>query len=182
MPTRTVTATQTPADVTVTVPATITGADRITATVATTSTTSTDVTTTLIVTVVRIRSPLCYHPPDINKTGTPVTNEPHPLPQPSTVTVTSTTSTAVLTCLNSAYTASEPVGTVLAPLPTVDKRTLAVATPTCLPTNWASAAVSRACSCLSVVPKTVTATATQTLAPGTATATTTDVLTPTVTG
>lgn len=91
--------------------------------------------------------------------------------------MTSTTSTAVLTCLNGAYTASEPVGTV----PAVDKRIVAVATPTCLPTNWASAAVSRACSCLSVPAATATTTVTQTLAPGTATATTTDVLTPTVT-
>ena len=91
--------------------------------------------------------------------------------------MTSTTSTAVLTCLNGAYTASEPVGTV----PAVDKRTIAVATPTCLPTNWASAAVSRACSCLSVAPKTVTTTTTQTLEPGVTTATQTTVLTPTVT-
>ena len=95
--------------------------------------------------------------------------------------MTSTTSTAVLTCLNGAYTASEPVGTVPAQAPAADKRTVAVATPTCLPTGWASAAVSRACSCLSVAPATATVTQMQTLAPGTATATTTDVLTPTVT-
>ncbi|KAI1873855.1 uncharacterized protein JN550_003124 [Neoarthrinium moseri] len=118
--------------------------DATTATTTSTATTTTDITTTETVT----------------ETITDIT--------------TLTTSTSTLTCLNSAYTASTPVGTIL-------KRGVVASKPTCLPTTWASAAVSTACSCLSIPTPSTTTTVTQTLVPGTITVTSTDVLTPIVT-
>ncbi|ETS84401.1 hypothetical protein PFICI_02426 [Pestalotiopsis fici W106-1] len=120
-------------------------ADAVTDTLTTTSTVTTDVTTT--------------------ETSTEIVTE----------TTTQTTSTATLTCLNSAYTASTPVGTIL------EKRSAAATKPTCIPTTWASAVVSTACSCLSIPTPSTTTTVTQTLVPGTITVTSTDTLTPTVT-
>ncbi|KAK6193326.1 hypothetical protein LQW54_012588 [Pestalotiopsis sp. IQ-011] len=93
-----------------------------------------------------------------------------------TETSTTTTSTSTLTCLNSAYTASTPVGTIL------NKRgNASVSKPTCIPTTWASAVVSTACSCLSIPTPSTTTTLTKTLVPGTVTATSTSTFTPTAT-
>lgn len=94
--------------------------------------------------------------------------------QTSTETTTLTTATSTVTCLNTAYTASAPVGTIL-------KRGGQASKPTCIPTTWASAAVSTACSCLSIPTPSTTTTITKTLVPGTITVTTTNTLTPTAT-
>ncbi|KAK6068358.1 hypothetical protein SCUP515_09644 [Seiridium cupressi] len=91
-----------------------------------------------------------------------------------TETTTQTTSTSTLTCLNSAYTASTPVGTIL-------KRGGQASKPTCIPSPWPTTAVSSACSCLSIPTPSTTTTVTQTLAPGTITVTSTNTLTPTAT-
>ncbi|KAH8666834.1 GLEYA domain-containing protein [Xylariales sp. PMI_506] len=92
--------------------------------------------------------------------------------QTVTETITLTTSTSTLTCLNSAYTASAPVGTLL-------KRGSSVSKPTPIPDSWASDAISTACSCLSIPTPSTTTTVTKTLVPGTITVTSTDTLTPT---
>ncbi|KAH8199362.1 hypothetical protein TruAng_006494 [Truncatella angustata] len=118
--------------------------DAVTNTVTSTSTTTTDIT--------------------ITETAT----------ETSTETTTVTTSTSTLTCLDSAYTASVPVGTIL-------KRGAQVSKPTCIPTTWASPVISTACSCLSIPTPSTTTTLTTTLVPGTITATTTNTITPTAT-
>ncbi|KAK9418671.1 putative GLEYA domain-containing protein [Seiridium unicorne] len=67
-----------------------------------------------------------------------------------TETTTQTTSTSTLTCLNSVYTASTPVGTIF-------KRGGQASKPTCIPSSWPSTVVSSACSCLSIpTPSTTT--------------------------
>ncbi|PSN60721.1 hypothetical protein BS50DRAFT_625763 [Corynespora cassiicola Philippines] len=97
-------------------------------------------------------------------------------------TTTLTSSTSTITCLNSAYTYTPPVGVVPAPAAQEpEKRGIPVKKPTYLPKNWNSVYVSSACSCLAIPTPSTTKTATQTLAPGTITVYTTDVLTPTST-
>ncbi|KAK9769756.1 hypothetical protein SCAR479_13539 [Seiridium cardinale] len=91
-----------------------------------------------------------------------------------TETTTQTTSTSTLTCLNSAYTASTPIGTIL-------KRDGQASKPTYIPSSWPTTVVSSACSCLSIPTHSTTTTVTQTLTPGTITVTSTNTLTPTAT-
>ncbi|KAI1810293.1 GLEYA domain-containing protein [Poronia punctata] len=90
-------------------------------------------------------------------------------------TVTQFTATETLTCLSSAFTAPIPVPTALERR---EEKQLQ-SKPTCIPPSWPPAAISGACSCLSLPTPCTTKTVTKTLAPGTVTVTSTNTLSPT---
>ncbi|KAF7558200.1 hypothetical protein G7Z17_g12 [Cylindrodendrum hubeiense] len=93
--------------------------------------------------------------------------------QTVSITITSTTSTSWIGCLNGAYTASEPVGTLR-------RRNNEDPRPTAIPDDWNSYKVSRACSCLNVPSPTSTVTATDFPTPTTVVVTATDTVIPVV--
>ncbi|OJD33787.1 gleya adhesin domain protein [Diplodia corticola] len=97
---------------------------------------------------------------------------PSTVVETDTTTVTVTSSTVTLSCLSSAYTATPSAQ---------NAKRGNVQKPTCLPSTWASPAISSACSCLSIPTPSITSTITTTLAPGTVTDTATQTLTPTET-